>query len=136
MSRCKGIVWSGTPHENRCMRDATAGFAFCWTHAPRAKSILNDLDTSGADDPAFALQHLAYRGSDFEGHIIKTNPVSAPSTPQKALYGDRDGISLGNLEVLPLEILWAIISELSISSVQNLKATNSRTYLTVSTSPQ
>ena len=136
MPDCKGIAGFGTSAAHRCTRRAKPGSAFCWQHAEGVEKVVRDLQAYGADDSAFVLQHLTYRGHDFEDRILGFGVVSTSLSALRSLDGHRDGLSLGDLETLPLEVLWPIFTKLSIKSLEHLKAANSRAYLIVSTSPQ
>lgn len=75
------------------------------------------------------LQHFSYRSRAFEQGIFKTTMSRKHPRALRALDGNREGLSLGSLEPLPLEVLYEIFSHLSIPDVRSLKATNSRGHL-------
>lgn len=136
MPRCGATVSSDT-YRKRCDRSATPGFPFCWQHGRGIRHVVSDLEAYGPNSPEFLLQHLTYRSKVFDESLfnIKARTITSSSGP-RTFNGDRNNLSLGYLEVLPLEVLWIIFSQLSIPELVNFKATNSHARQAVSTSAQ
>jgi len=134
MPLCKGIITN--TGSLRCSRPATHGFPFCWQHGRGVQKIITDMDSGGPDDPSFLLQHLTYRRESFDEHVCNTFPAKTPLSALRPFDGNHGGVSMGALEALPLEVLWAIFSYLTIPALESLKRTNSRASLILSTSPQ
>lgn len=129
MAQCRGVAYIGTSYAKPCSRKAHEGLAFCWQHGEQARDAVTALQHQGRSSPDFMLQHLSYRSRAFEQGIFQTTISRKHPRALRTLDGNRDGLSLGSLEPLPLEVLYEIFSYLSIPDVRSFKATNSRGHL-------
>ena len=134
--RC-GAIASNDGHSHRCGRNAVPGSVFCWQHRRNSQRLIADLQTHGIDSPDFLLHHLTLREKYVDESLfnIKATTTQRPLSLDSFQDG-HDGISLGHLESLPLEVLWAIFAVLAFPDLTNFKAANSRAHEAVSTSAQ
>ena len=106
MPRCKDIAHFGTTSARQCHRRATRYLPFCWQHGQSVQHAVADLEAYGPDNPRFILQHLTHRDETFEKDLFELRFKDRTLAPTLRLRDrNRDGLSLGALKALPLELL-------------------------------
>lgn len=118
MPLCKGIAYLTSSYPHTCPRAAHTGFPFCWQHGEKVRDAVAALEANGPDDPNLILQHLTYRSKLFDQNTLKTTVSRKASRALQPLDGNRDGLTIGNMEQLPLEVLYEVWPFPTLSTVE------------------